>query len=408
MAFGFNVAIALAALHDTHALRKNTRSASLTDLRLAAASKFISGVPMLEQEFAQEGHQHWMAFFPSKTSNAALTSFCESSGAEACLAGHPDEGGLPFVAFTTSEPELEGLLAHNAGASFLVPDVEIAEIEEPDEAGTMASPTWGVDRIGARRSSATGKGVNVYVLDSGVRCSHQEFGGRCIPTLEHGRWSGLKECNGDMRCARDGRGHGTHCAGSVGAATYGVAPESTIRACNRGSSWSHAYASMDWIIQKGARPAVVSMSFGTQKILSGSDVAVNKVVDAGITVVVAAGNWNSDSCGFSFAYIPAAITVGATAPGNERASFSNFGSCNTIMAPGAEITSTDYQSDAGTSTKSGTSMATPHVSGAIALILERNPSFSPQKVREALLSDAEQGGISGLKQGDPDLFLRVV
>jgi len=409
MAFGFNVALALAALHETHALRKSAGSAgSLTESRLAAATKFISGVPMLEQELAQEGHRDWMAFFPSKTSDEVLATFCENSGAEACFAGHPDEGGVPFVSFRTSEPELEGLLARNAGASFVVPDVEIDEIEEPDEVGAMASPTWGVDRIGARRSSSTGKGVNVYVLDSGVRCSHQEFGDRCIPTTEYRRWGGLKECNGDMGCAKDGRGHGTHCAGSVGAATYGVAPGATIRAQDRGSSWSHAYASMDWVIQKGARPAVVSMSFGTQKILSGGDVAVNKVVDAGITVVVAAGNWKSDSCGFSFAYVPSAIAVGATAPGDERAGFSNFGSCNTIMAPGAEITSTDYSGDTATSTKSGTSMACPHTSGAIALILERNPSYSPQKVKEALLSNAEQGVISGLKQGDPDLFLRIV
>jgi len=384
---------------------------ALTESRLAAATKFMAGVPVLDQELVQEGQQGWMAFFPEKTSDAALAAFCKTSGVDGCVAGHPDEGGLPFASLQTTGAGLEAALdLGHAMPTFVVPDVEISEKdEEPDVVGSTAAPTWGVDRIGARRSSATGKGVNVYVLDSGVRCTHQEFEGRCIPTFEHSRWSGMKECkDGDMGCARDGRGHGTHCAGSVGAKTYGVAPGASIRACNRGSSWSQAYASMDWIIQKGVRPAVISMSFGKQQILSGSDVAVNKVVEAGITVVVAAGNWNSDVCGFSFAYLPAAISVGATSPGDVRASFSNFGKCNDIFGPGGEVTSADYGGDDKTSVKSGTSMATPHVSGAIALILERNPGFSPEKVRQALVGNAEIDAISGLKAGDPNVFLRVV
>jgi len=412
---GWNaVAIILASLQMEGGLAlrsgRGKSSLGLTESRLAAATKFISGVPVLDHELVQAGHLGWMAFFPEKTSNAALAAFCKSSGDADCVAGHPDEGGLPFASVQTTEAGLEAVLGQSrSAAAFVVPNIDISEIDdEPNEVGVTASATWGVDRIGARRSSSTGKGVNVYVLDSGVRCTHQEFGGRCIPTLEQRRWGGPKECNGDMSCARDGRGHGTHCAGSVGANTYGVAPGATIRAMDRGSSWSQAYASLDWIIQKGPRPAVTSMSFGKQQILSGSEMAVNKVVEAGITVVVAAGNWNTDVCDFTWAYLPAAISVAATSLGDVRSNFSNFGDCNDIFGPGSDITSTDYSGDTRTSVKSGTSMATPHVAGAVALILERSPGLSPEKVRQTLLSNAEVGIISKLKAGDPNMFLRVV
>lgn len=397
--------LAFLAPEGVSALRQRRRkSATSTELKIVSASKFFSGVPVLDEELAQAGHQDWIAFFAPGSTDADLAAFCETSIAESCSPGHPDEGGLPFVSLQSSEAALQVTLTHDgAKATFVVPDVEIEVDEEPDEVSAQASATWGVDRIGARRNSATGKGVNVYVLDSGVRCSHKEFGGRCVPTLEAG--SRIKECNGDMSCAKDGRGHGTHCAGSVGATTFGVAPGATIRACNRGRSWGNAYTAMDWIIQKGDRPAIVSMSFGTQKILSGADTAVDKVVEAGVTVVVAAGNWRLDSCGFSFAYVPSAITVGSSTENDERSSFSNFGTCNDIFGPGSDITSLDYRSDTRTSVKSGTSMATPHVAGAVALLLERNPGMAPKKVKDQLVANAEKGVLQKLKAGDPNVLL---
>merc|ERR1719422_1099777 len=150
-------------------------------------------------------------------------------------------------------------------------DDEISESE-------VTAASWGVERVGAGTPGRTGAGVNIYVLDSGVRVSHQDFGGRAIPTLSAETLPPV-ECNGDSSCAVDDRGHGSHCAGSAGGTTYGVAPSSTIRAMDRGSSFADAYAAMDWVAMKAIQPAVLTMSFGSGGQSSGSEAAVDAVVE---------------------------------------------------------------------------------------------------------------------------------
>merc|ERR1719323_582710 len=265
--------------------------------------------------------------------------------------------------------------------------------------------SWGVERVGAGAPGRKGEGVNIYVLDAGVRVSHQDFGGRAIPTLSAETLPPV-ECNGDPTCAVDDRGHGSHCAGSAGGTTFGVAPSSTIRAMDRGSSFADAFASMDWVALNVIRPAVLTMSFGSGGISAGSEEAVDAVVNQGVTVTVAAGNNNGDACQFTFAYVPSAISVASSTSTDTRSSFSNYGSCITIFAPGSSIVSASHTSNTGSSTKSGTSMAAPHVAGGAAVILASEPSLTPAQVKERLLEMAEVNVLTDVK-GSPNLLLNV-
>jgi len=275
----------------------------------------------------------------------------------------------------------------------------------------VSAASWGLERVGVFDRQYTGKGVHIYVQDTGIRVTHNDFGGRAIPTFDMTSGSGV-ECNGDRNCAKDAQGHGTHCAGTAGGRTFGVASDATLHAVktlsDSGSgarAWQ--YAAMDWVTTDGLRPAVLSMSLGGQ----GADPGYNSVIDAatssGVTVVVAAGNSNSDSCGFSPAFAEKAITVGATDSNNFRASYSNYGRCNNIMAPGSDIVSASSSSDSGSRSLSGTSMACPHVSGGAALLLEGNPSLNSAQILSSMLSTARMNLISGLKSGDPKEFLWV-
>merc|ERR1712087_686305 len=183
----------------------------------------------------------------------------------------------------------------------------------------------------------------------------------------------------------DRQGHGTHCAGTAAGETYGVAPDALVRGVktlsDQGSgarSWQ--YTAIDWVTVNGVRPAVLSMSLGGNGADPGYTTVIDAAVDAGVVVVVAGGNSNSDSCNFSPAFAANAITVGSTTSTDSRSSFSNYGSCTNIWAPGSSVPSAGHTSNSATRTLSGTSMACPHVSGGAALVLQRNPSWTPSRV----------------------------
>jgi len=275
--------------------------------------------------------------------------------------------------------------------------------------GTEAS--WGLTRIGAPLRATTGKGVHIYVCDTGIRATHQNFGGRAISALDMTSGS-LVECNGALSCGADAQGHGTHCAGTCGGLTYGVAPDAWLHSVkvlsDSGSgSWSWSYSALDWLATSGERPAVASMSLGGSGTQNAMKVAVDTAVDAGVTVVVAGGNDNSDACGFSPAFVPKAITVGSTTSTDSRSYFSNYGTCTDIWAPGSDITSAAYDSDTGSKTMSGTSMACPHVSGGSALLLESSPDLGSADIISTLLDNAVSNAITDLKPGDVNKLLYV-
>ncbi|SMF10550.1 S8 family peptidase [Pseudobacteriovorax antillogorgiicola] len=272
---------------------------------------------------------------------------------------------------------------------------------------TQKSATWGIDRIdsregrdGAYNYNYTGRGVHAYIIDTGVLSSHNEFSGRMgqgYSSISDGR--GSEDCNG----------HGTHVAGTVGGSTYGVAKEVTIHGvrvlgCNGSGSNSGVIAGVEWVAENAIKPAVANMSLGGGAS-SALDRAVEKAIDAGITFVVAAGNSSANACGSSPARVADAITVGSTDSSDRRSSFSNYGSCVDIFAPGSSITSAGTRSSNATATLSGTSMASPHVAGAAALILEADPKASAAQVTRTMIAQATSGAISSVGSGSPNLFL---
>merc|ERR1711972_1277385 len=221
-----------------------------------------------------------------------------------------------------------------------------------------------------------------------------------------------RECNGDVSCAADRQGHGTHCAGTAAGESYGVAPSAAVKSVkvlsDQGSgSWSWSYYALDWLATNPTRPAIASMSLGGSGTQQAMRDAVDGAVNSGVVVVVAGGNSNRDACKFSPAFVPSAITVGSTTSTDTRSSFSNYGACTNIWAPGSNVVSASHTSDTGSKSLSGTSMACPHVSGAAALILEASPSMAPSKVLAELQGNAFNDVLSGLRTGDVNKLLNV-
>ena len=264
---------------------------------------------------------------------------------------------------------------------------------------TQSPATWGLDRIDQRNNSLDnsysysedGSGVSVYVVDTGILYGHVDFGGRAV--------FGYDAIGGLSSPGSDCDGHGTHVAGTVGGATWGVAKNSSLISvrvlnCSGSGSWSGVLAGIDWITQNGSLPGVVNMSLGATGTNSTIENAITNSINAGYTYAIAAGNSNIDACNYTPARTPSAITVGSTTSADARSSFSNYGNCVDIFAPGSSIKSTYYTSTTATATMSGTSMAAPHVAGVAALYLQLNPGASPSSVRNAIVDGASQGVVT--------------
>ncbi len=268
---------------------------------------------------------------------------------------------------------------------------------------TQTNATWGLDRIDQRSLplsttytySSTGSGVTAYIIDTGIRFSHTDFGGRAV--------SGVDQVDGGS--ADDCHGHGTHVAGTVGGATYGVAKSARLVAvrvlnCSGTGATSGVIAGVDWVTgnHQAGQPAVANMSLGGGAS-SSLDTAVRNSIADGVSYAVAAGNGNilgfaANACNYSPARVAEAMTISATDRNDRKASWANYGSCVDWFAPGVGITSAWRTSDSATNTISGTSMATPHTAGVAALYLQGNPAASPSQVRTALYNLTTKGVVT--------------
>lgn len=295
-------------------------------------------------------------------------------------------------------------LANTQGVAFVEQDQEYATSD------TQGGATWGIDRIdqsslpldGNYSYSGNGAGVYVYIIDSGIRSTHSQFGGRVVPAYSAiGDGYGAEGCNG----------HGTHVAGTVGGATVGVARGVTLYSvrvldCMGNGTASTVIAGVDYVTAYHGSPAVanVSISGGYSAALNQ---AVQNSINSGVTYAVAAGNSAADACGYSPASLPAALTVGATTSSDQQASYSNSGACVDLFAPGSAIYSAWSTDNYAMGSLNGTSMATPHVAGAAALYLQNNPGASPATVAAAIVGNATTGVLSGLVNGSVNRLLRV-
>ncbi|MET9863580.1 S8 family peptidase [Streptomyces smyrnaeus] len=272
--------------------------------------------------------------------------------------------------------------------------------------GTQPNPpSWGIDRVdGSLNRSYSypneGSGVTAYIVDTGVDMTHPDFTGRAR--------SGYDFIDNDNN-ASDCQGHGTHVAGTVGSRSYGVAKNVDLVAvrvlnCQGSGQWSQVIGGIDWVARNADGPSVANMSLGGGAS-SSVDQAVQGAIDSGVTFAVAAGNDSRNACNTSPARVPAAITLGSTDRGDGRSYFSNYGRCLDLFAPGGSITST--RNGGGSTTMSGTSMATPHAAGAAALYLSAHRGASPGQVRDALVNNAQSGVVGNPGSGSPNRLLNV-
>lgn len=305
-----------------------------------------------------------------------------------------------FAAYMTEQQALS--LSEDSRVKFVEEDSVVEALV------TQNNPPWGLDRIGQHdlplnnsySYTTTGAGVNVYIIDTGIRRTHTQFAGRAVIGFD---------AVGDGQNTNDCNGHGTHVSGTVGGSTFGVAKGVRLFAvrvlnCSGSGSTSGVIAGVDWVTAHRIRPAVANMSLGGGASAA-LDSAVRKSIASGVTYAIAAGNSNTNAANSSPARVAEAITVGATTMTDARSSFSNFGSVVDIFAPGSSILSAWRTSDTATATLNGTSMATPHVAGVAARFLEGSPTAGPATVRNEIVNVATLNHLSGIPSGTANRLL---
>jgi subtilisin family serine protease len=366
------------------AVSPTAHSASIGDIRLAPTATAVPG--------------SWIVVLKDGTTSAADLGVAPKHTYHSVLSG--------FSAAMSS-----------AKAKALAADPRVAYVEQNSTVrlnDTQPNATWGLDRIDQRdlplsktyTYNTSASNVNAYIIDTGIRTSHSEFGGRA---------SVGTDTVGGGQNGQDCQGHGTHVAGTVGGRTYGVAKSVNLVAvrvldCDGSGTTAGVIAGVDWVTANARKPAVANMSLGGSASASLDD-AVKKSIASGVSYSVAAGNGlpvvglPANACNYSPARVPEAITVGATDSTDRRASFSNYGRCLDLFAPGVDITSAWKDDDTATSTISGTSMAAPHTAGAAALYLSSHPTATPAQVRDALVTGATSGKVVNPMWGSPNKLL---
>ncbi|WP_026424645.1 S8 family peptidase [Actinokineospora inagensis] len=320
-------------------------------------------------------------------------------------------GSLDYV-FSKSMQGFQVKGLTDAKARQLAADPSVKKVYQDGTAhvaDTQTNPTWGLDRVDQANlpldqkynyPSGAASNVTVYVTDTGVKTSLAEFEGRASVGADF-----IEDGQNGIDCS----GHGTHVAGTIGSKTYGIAKKAKVvsvrmlgTSCTGNGPDSAGVKAIEWVTANAAKPAVVNASWTFDTADIGDD-ALAGMINAGIQMAVASGNSSTDACSTGPAKTPALITVNATSNNDARASFSNYGTCTDIFAPGDNITSLGL--NGGTANMSGTSMATPHVTGVAALYLSANPSATPQQLRDALVNNATSGKVTNPGTGSPNKLL---
>ncbi|KUO16361.1 S8 family peptidase [Streptomyces dysideae] len=394
---------------------KKFRVAAITSLATAA---LVGGLTAIPAQAAPAEGKVLAAGSPTAIKDSYIVTLKKSAGLKASSSAGKnlvkEYGGSVIKTFSTA---LNGYTATLSAteAKRLAADPAVASVEQNQRVqmdATQSNAPWGLDRIDQTSlplsgtytyPDTAGSGVTVYVIDTGVRITHRDFGGRA-------RY-GYDAVDGDTT-AQDGNGHGTHVASTVAGSTYGVAKKANIvavRVLNNSGSGTTAgvVAGIDWVTANHSGPSVANMSLGGGASTA-LDTAVRNSIASGVTYAIAAGNSSANASSYSPARVTEAITVGATTNTDARASYSNYGSVLDIFAPGSSITAGWYTSDTATNTISGTSMATPHVAGAAAVYLAGHTSATPATVATALTGGATTGAVTSPGSGSPNRLLKLV
>ncbi|MEY9990178.1 subtilisin family serine protease [Streptomyces sp. V4I8] len=394
---------------------KKFRFAAITSLATAA---LVGGLTSLPAQATPAEGKVLAAGSPTAIKDSYIVTLKKSAGLKASSAAGKDlveeYGGAVKRTFTKA---LNGYTATLSAteAKRLAADPAVASVEQNQRVhmdATQSSAPWGLDRIDQTSlplsgtytyPDTAGSGVTVYVIDTGVRITHQQISGRAS--------YGYDAVDGDTT-ASDGNGHGTHVATTIAGTTYGVAKKANIVAVrvldNAGSgTTAGVVAGIDWVTNNHSGPSVANMSLGGGASTA-LDTAVRNSIASGVTYAIAAGNSSANASSYSPARVTEAITVGATTSSDARASYSNYGSVLDIFAPGSSITAGWYTSDTATNTISGTSMATPHVAGAAAVYLAGHTSATPAAVASALTGGATTNAVTSPGTGSPNRLLKLV
>jgi Tol biopolymer transport system component len=346
---------------------------------------------------------HYIVVFNESVPAARVEAFAaQLAQAHGGKVGFTYENALRGFSVEMSEAQANAL-SHNPHVEYVEQDVLI------EGASTQTTAPWALDRIDQRTLPLdttynymnSGTGANVYIIDSGIRMTHQEFGDRAALALDN---------VGDGQNGMDCNGHGTHVAGIIGGNTYGVAKSAklwsvrVLNCLNQGSA-ARIIAGMDWVAANSVKPAVANLSFITSTANDTLDLAVRNLVASGVTTVVSAGNNNIDAGTRSPARVTEAITVAATDMNDNRATFSNYGAVVDVFAPGVDIVSASSVDDTATNIRSGTSSAAPYVAGTAARYLSANPGESPAAVSRAITSNATPGKVVNAGLDTPNLIL---
>jgi subtilisin family serine protease len=383
-------------------------------LSLAIGASLIAAVPSaFSADFRTARSPVQGQYIVVLKDGAASLAGERSSAARVSLVARDMAGKHRAQVLRSFDRALRGFVARadDAALARLLADPNVAYVEEDGYVSinaTQTGATWGIDRVDQRdlplnqtyNYDTTASNVHAYIIDTGVLLAHSQFSGRM------GNGFDAVTSGGN---ANDCNGHGTHVAGTVGGTTYGVAKGVTIHpvrvlGCNGSGTNSGVIAGMDWVANNHVKPAVANMSLGGGASQATDD-AVARMTNAGVTVVVAAGNDNGDACTKSPARAPSAITVGSTTSSDARSSFSNFGTCVDIFGPGSSITSAWYTSTTATNTISGTSMASPHVAGVAALYLANNTTATPSQVTTAIINASTPNKVTSPGTGSPNRLL---